>query len=100
MRNTLGRDIIGSKDFLQFVPLLFTLFTLILVNNVFGIIPFVQYPTFSRLGFPIVLTVIVYLTYHAVGDPPEARRRQVPRFADPARPARAGSSRSCSSSSS
>ena len=67
VRNTLGRDIIGSKDFLQFVPLLFTLFTLILVNNVFGIVPFVQYPTFSRLGFPIVLTVIVYLTYHAVG---------------------------------
>jgi F-type H+-transporting ATPase subunit a len=66
-RNTLGRDIIGSKDFLQFLPLLFTLFTLILVNNVFGIVPFVQYPTFSRLGFPLVLTVIVYLTYHAVG---------------------------------
>ena len=67
VRNTLGRDIIGSKDFLQFLPLLFTLFTLILVNNVFGIVPFVQYPTFSRLGFPLVLTVIVYLTYHAVG---------------------------------
>jgi F-type H+-transporting ATPase subunit a len=67
VRNTLGRDIIGSKDFLQFLPLLFTLFTLILVNNVFGVIPFIQYPTFSRLGFPLVLTVIVYLTYHAVG---------------------------------
>lgn len=67
VRNTLGRDIIGSKDFLQFLPLLFTLFTLILVNNVFGIVPFIQYPTFSRLGFPLVLTVIVYLTYHAVG---------------------------------
>lgn len=66
VRNTLGRDIIGSKDFLPFVPLLMTLFTLILVNNVFGIVPFVQYPTFSRLGFPLVLTVIVYLTYHAV----------------------------------
>jgi F-type H+-transporting ATPase subunit a len=67
VRNTLGRDIIGSKDFLRFLPLLFTLFTLILTNNVFGIVPFIQYPTFSRLGFPLVLTVIVYLTYHYVG---------------------------------
>ena len=66
VRNTLGRDIIGSKDFLPFVPLLLTLFTLILVNNVFGIVPFVQFPTFSRLGFPLVLTLIVYVVYHAV----------------------------------
>jgi len=67
VRNTLGRDIIGSKDFLQFVPLLMTLFTLILLNNLFGILPFVQYPTMSRLGVPLVLTIIVYLVYHTVG---------------------------------
>jgi len=66
VRNTIGRDIIGSKDFLQFLPLLFTLFTLILLNNVFGIVPFVQYPTMSRLGIPLVLTLIVYITYHTV----------------------------------
>jgi F-type H+-transporting ATPase subunit a len=48
------------------VPFLFTLFTLILLNNVAGIIPFVQYPTFSRLGFPIVLTLIVYVVYNVV----------------------------------
>jgi F-type H+-transporting ATPase subunit a len=36
------------------------------VNNIFGIIPFIQFPTFSRLGFPLVLTAIVYVVYHAV----------------------------------
>lgn len=66
VRNTIGRDIIGSKDFLQFVPLLLTLFTLILVNNLFGIVPFIQFPTMSRVGIPIVLTLIVYITYHTV----------------------------------
>lgn len=66
VRNTIARDVIGAKDFRPFVPLLFTLFTLILLNNVAGIIPFIQYPTFSRLGFPIVLTIIVYITYHVV----------------------------------
>ena len=49
-----------------FVPLLLTLFTMILVNNIAGIIPFVQFPTTSRLGFPIVLTLIVYVVYHTV----------------------------------
>ncbi|MGB3828196.1 MAG: F0F1 ATP synthase subunit A [Ornithinimicrobium sp.] len=65
-RNTIGRDVIGSKEFRPFVPLLLTLFTLILVNNVAGIIPFVQFPTTSRIAFPIVLTLIVYVVYHAV----------------------------------
>lgn len=66
VRDTIGRDIIGAKDFRPFLPLLFTLFSVILLNNVFGIIPFIQYPTMSRVGFPLVLTIIVYLTYHAV----------------------------------
>jgi F-type H+-transporting ATPase subunit a len=67
VRNTIARDIIGAKDFKPFLPLLFTIFTMILFNNVMGIFPFVQYPTFSRIGFPIVLTLIVYVVYHAVG---------------------------------
>ena len=67
VRNGLARDIIGSHDFLRFVPLLFSLFSIILVNNLFGIIPPIQYPTMSRIGFPIALTLIVFVVYHAVG---------------------------------
>ena len=66
-RNGVARDIIGSKDFLRFVPLLFSMFVLILVNNLFGVIPPVQFPTMSRIGFPIALTVIVYVVYHTIG---------------------------------
>ena len=65
VRNTIGKDIIGAKDFRPFLPLLFTLFTMILLNNLFGVIPLVQYPTMSRVAFPIVLTLIVYVVYHA-----------------------------------
>ncbi|PID96986.1 MAG: ATP synthase F0 subunit A [Actinomycetales bacterium] len=64
VRNTIGKDIIGAKDFRPFLPLLFTLFTMILLNNLFGVIPFIQYPTMSRVAFPIVLTLIVYVVYH------------------------------------
>jgi F-type H+-transporting ATPase subunit a len=67
VRNSVARDIIGAHDFVRFLPLLVSLFLVILINNLFGIIPFIQFPTMSRLGFPIALTIFVYVTYHAVG---------------------------------
>lgn len=67
VRDTIGRDVIGTKEFRRFLPLLFTLFTVIVLNNVAGVIPFVQFATFSRIGFCIVATGIVYVVYHAVG---------------------------------
>jgi F-type H+-transporting ATPase subunit a len=67
VRNGLGRDIIGSRDFLKFVPLLFSMFVLILLNNLFGIVPVIQFPTMSRFGFPAALALVVFVIYHAVG---------------------------------
>ena len=67
IRNGVARDIIGSKDFLRYVPLLFSMFVLILVNNLFGVIPPIQFPTMSRIGIPIALTLVVYVTYHYIG---------------------------------
>lgn len=66
-RNDIARDMIGSKHFLRFVPLLFSLFTLILVNNWFGVLPPVMNPTFGRIGFPIAAAVVVYVVYHWIG---------------------------------
>lgn len=67
IRNDVARDSIGTKDFMRFVPLLFSMFILILVNNWMGIIPPVQLPTFGRIGFPIALTLVVYAVYHWIG---------------------------------
>ena len=67
VRNGVARDIIGSKDFLRYVPLLFSMFVLLLVNNLFGVIPPIQYPTMSRIGIPIALTLVVYVTYLYIG---------------------------------
>ena len=66
-RNGIARDMIGTKHFLKFVPLLFSIFTLILVNNWFGVLPPVMNPTFGRIGFPIAATIVVYVVYHWVG---------------------------------
>jgi F-type H+-transporting ATPase subunit a len=67
VRNSIARDVIGSRDFLQFVPLLFTMFVLILVNNLFGVVPPVLFPTMSRVGFPLALTLVTFFVYHIVG---------------------------------
>jgi F-type H+-transporting ATPase subunit a len=67
VRNSVGRDIIGTDHFRPYVPLLFTLFSLILVNNLMGIIPPVQFPTMSRIGFPLALALGVYIVYLVAG---------------------------------
>lgn len=66
VRNDLAKDVIGH-DFMRFVPYLFTLFTFILVNNIFGIVPMLQFPTMSRVSFPYVLAIITFLVFHYVG---------------------------------
>jgi F-type H+-transporting ATPase subunit a len=53
VRNSIARDMIGSRDFLKFVPYLVALFFFILVNNIFGIV----YP----------LAAITWIVYNAVG---------------------------------
>ncbi|HVV08595.1 F0F1 ATP synthase subunit A [Amycolatopsis sp.] len=67
-RNSIAREQIGSKDFRPFIPLILSLFTFILVNNLFGIIPILQFPTMAHIGFPVALSVlVVYPVYHFVG---------------------------------
>jgi ATP synthase subunit 6 len=67
VRNGLSRDIIGSRDFMRFTPYLAALFFFILLNNLFGTIPFFQYPTFSRAGMAYALAGLSWLIYNYVG---------------------------------
>lgn len=67
VRNSMGRDIIGSRDFQRFVPYLFALFFFILVNNLMATIPFIQFPTFSRSGMVYGLALMSWVIYNTVG---------------------------------
>jgi F-type H+-transporting ATPase subunit a len=49
------------------VPYLFTLFTFVLVNNVFAIVPMLQFSANMHVGFPYALAITAYLVYHYVG---------------------------------
>lgn len=67
IRNSLGKEIIGAHAYKPFVPLLFTSFFFILVNNLYGSIPFVQLPTMSHAGSAYALAGIAYLVWVGVG---------------------------------
>lgn len=66
-RNTVARDMIGTKDFQRFVPLLVTLFTMVLFYNLLGIFFLSMNPVTGKIAFPIALTLVVYVVYHWVG---------------------------------
>lgn len=65
VRNTLGQEVIGS-EFMRFVPYLFSLFIFIIINNLFGIVPLIQFPTMSHIGFPISIALFTFVVYHWV----------------------------------
>jgi F-type H+-transporting ATPase subunit a len=67
VRNSIARDIIGSRDFMRFVPYLLALFFFILLNNFFGSIPFIQFPTFSRAGMVYALAGLSWVIYNVAG---------------------------------
>jgi F-type H+-transporting ATPase subunit a len=67
VRNGIARDNIGSHDFQKFVPFLFAIFTFVFVNNYYGLIPTLQFPSMSRIGFPAALAIITWLVYNGAG---------------------------------
>lgn len=67
VRNSIGKDIIGGRDFLKYVPWLFTAFFFILVNNIFGAVPLLQIPSFSHPGSAYAIAAIFYILWISVG---------------------------------
>ncbi|KRF05679.1 ATP synthase subunit A [Arthrobacter sp. Soil782] len=67
VRNSIGKDIIGGRDFMKYVPWLFTAFFFILVNNIFGAVPVLQLPSFSHPASAYAIAAIFYILWIAVG---------------------------------
>lgn len=66
VRNSLARDMIGH-DFKRYVPFLVALFSFVLINNLWGIFPFLLLPTASHVGWAYGLAILVWLIYNGVG---------------------------------
>jgi len=66
VRNNIAVEMIGPAG-VRFAPYLTTLFTFILLNNFWGIVPLVQISPNSHIAFPAFLAIISYLMFIIVG---------------------------------
>lgn len=66
VRDQILRPQLGSKGD-RFLPLAVTMFFFIWICNLFELIPVLQFPPMSRFAFPVSLTLIVWVTYMAIG---------------------------------
>jgi F-type H+-transporting ATPase subunit a len=66
VRNNIAHDMIGPQG-VRFAPYLTTLFCFILLNNFFGIVPFIQMSPNSHIAIPVVLAVISYVMFISAG---------------------------------
>jgi F-type H+-transporting ATPase subunit a len=66
VRDGVAQDTIGP-DFIRYVPYLTALFSFVLVNNIFGVVPVLQFPSMARIGFPAGLALLSWLVFNFVG---------------------------------
>ncbi len=65
-RDSIATPMLGHEG-VKFAPYFATLFSFILLTNLFGIVPFVQMSPNSHIAFPIVLAVISYIMFNYIG---------------------------------
>ncbi len=67
IRTQVADLILGEKDGRRFLPLLATIFFLVFALNITGIIPLLNIAGTSVVGMPLVLALVVYVTFIVVG---------------------------------
>jgi F-type H+-transporting ATPase subunit a len=66
IRNGIVLEVMGPQG-LPFLPFLTALFAFIWINNLFGIIPGINFPTTARMAIPAFLAILVWLVFNVVG---------------------------------
>ncbi len=67
VRVNIAEDVLGKKDGTRFLPLLTTIFFLVLGMNLTGVIPGLNIAGTSVIGLPLVLAVIAYIAFIYAG---------------------------------
>ncbi|MEN9854185.1 MAG: synthase subunit [Actinomycetota bacterium] len=67
VRKSIAHDQLGEKDGERFLPLLTTIFFMVLGMNITGIIPFANIAGTSVIGIPLVLAAAAYVTFIYAG---------------------------------
>jgi F-type H+-transporting ATPase subunit a len=66
IRNGIVIEVMGP-DGLPFLPFLSTIFFFVFVNNIFAIIPGIQFPPTARIAIPAFLAIVVWFVFNIVG---------------------------------
>jgi F-type H+-transporting ATPase subunit a len=66
VKDGIAQQVMGDAG-RPFVPFLLTIFLFVYFNNLFEIVPFVNFPPTSRMAYPLMLAVIIYVVFIAVG---------------------------------
>ncbi|MHB1171327.1 MAG: F0F1 ATP synthase subunit A [Lacisediminihabitans sp.] len=67
VRVHIAEDLLGKKDGTRFLPLLTTIFFLVLGMNITGVIPGLNIAGTSVIGVPLVLAVVAYVVFIYAG---------------------------------
>lgn len=67
VRVNIAEDLLGKKDGWRFLPILSTIFFMILAFNITGIIPFFNIGVTAVIGVPLLLAVVSYVTFIYAG---------------------------------
>jgi F-type H+-transporting ATPase subunit a len=67
VRVNIADDLLGKKDGKRFLPILTTIFFMVLFMNITGIIPFLNIAGTSVVGVPLTLAVVSYVTFIYAG---------------------------------
>jgi F-type H+-transporting ATPase subunit a len=67
VRVNIAEDLLGKKDGKRFLPILTTIFFMVIVMNITGIIPLLNIAGTSVIGVPLVLALVAYVTFIYAG---------------------------------
>jgi F-type H+-transporting ATPase subunit a len=67
VRVNIADDLLGKKDGKRFLPILTTIFFLVLFMNITGVIPGLNIAGTSVIGVPLVLAIVSYVTFIYAG---------------------------------
>lgn len=68
IREQIVIEVMGNRpDALRYVPFLGTLFTFILVSNIFEVIPGINFPPTARMAGPAFLAIMVWFVFNVQG---------------------------------
>ena len=66
-RVNIAEDLLGKKDGRRFLPLITTIFFVVLFANLTGIIPFMNISSNAIIGMPLVLAVVAWFAFMYAG---------------------------------